>query len=359
MRLKSGLSPIERVEDITIDLPKHLAYLNHVLDSSNQRQRLGLVLGSYGAGKTHFLQLAKRVALKQGYAVAELGQDTGLGSLAQPQRHVYPLLASLEAPAPYGRLVEWINCTLEDASDAEGLRRIRRILPGAPQAVDKLLNRIARSTSFNRPRQTLEYLTGALLVGKSAAPYVRIQAYALIRFWELVCAQALGLKGIVLLVDELENLFSNAVYWNILSRRSGYRALSFYTEQSKDILVVGALSPTGWDALQGEIRSNRELLCAGVSEASYENVDSLCRRVAHNVPYELPRFSKEAYTGLFERLAQLHREARDYSSEWLDTANLAPACGPEMTPRIFAKSVISALDNLWFQKALSASQVNC
>src|ERR1700723_2916403 len=88
MRLKSGLSPIERVEDITIDLPKHLAYLNHLLDSSNRRERLGLVLGSYGAGKTHFLQLAKRVALKQGYAVAELGQDTGLGSLAQPQRHV-------------------------------------------------------------------------------------------------------------------------------------------------------------------------------------------------------------------------------------------------------------------------------
>jgi hypothetical protein len=114
IRLKGGLCPLERLEELTIDLQRHSRYLRELLGAGGSGgERFGIVLGPYGSGKTHILQVTKHLALSQGFAVAHLSQDTGLNSLGHPERHVFSLVRSLRFPNPHGAMMEWLGTLLD------------------------------------------------------------------------------------------------------------------------------------------------------------------------------------------------------------------------------------------------------
>src|SRR6185437_16407295 len=77
LRLKAGLAPLDRLEELTVNRARHFDYLSGLLSTAESESRaFGIVLGPYGSGKSHFLQLAKQFALNHKFAVAQLNLDT-------------------------------------------------------------------------------------------------------------------------------------------------------------------------------------------------------------------------------------------------------------------------------------------
>jgi hypothetical protein len=79
-----------------------------------------------------------------------------------------------------------------------------------------------------------------------------------------------------------------------------------------------------------------------------ENIPNLLATVLKTEPHELSIFNNASYRLLGDRLKNLHAEARDYSVGLLDSESHAPTISPGITPRIYAKSVVSMLEGLWF-----------
>lgn len=352
IRLKAGLCPLERLEDITIGLTSHTAHLGKLLgEGLGTGERFGIVLGPYGSGKTHVMQIAKRVALQHHFAVAHLSQDTGLSSLGHPQRHVFNLLRSLRFPSPYGSLLEWLGTSLEHPQQLRALESSFQELASECRSVVEAALWILQQAPRNMMAGLLlEYLSGVFLIGKTAHTTSRLRAYELVRFWALFSTRILGCKGFVLLIDELENLFSNAVYWNILSRRCAYRTLSYYTEALPHATTIGALTPDGWKLLRSEVQHGPTSFLLDGALAAVEKMPSLFSRILKTAAYELTAFTSSEYRQFFEKLVALHSEARGYPRHWVDGHPIAPRAAPGLTPRIFAKSVVSALERIWFSR---------
>jgi hypothetical protein len=354
IRLKGGLCPLERLEDITIDLQSHSNYLRSLLGSGGSGgEKFGIVLGPYGSGKTHILHVTKHLALSQGFAVAHLSQDTGLNSLGHPERHVFNLVRSLRFPNPYGTMLEWLGTLLDQPAERSSFETsLRGLRSECRSLVDSALWILQQAPRNIQTGLLLEYLSGALLIGKTATTSSRLQAYELVRFWVAFSTRVLGCKGFVLLVDELENLFSNAVYWNILSRRLAYRTLSYYTEALPQATTICALTPGGWNLLHSEVQHASSGVLLEVETIAGEKVEALFRRILRTQPHELAPFTGKDYRVFLDRLATLHSEARAYPRSWMDSSSFLPRISPGMTPRIFAKSVVSALDHKWFERAV-------
>jgi hypothetical protein len=343
IRLKAGLSPLHYLDDLTVDLAGHKSYLCRLLNKgSGQRTRLGIVLGAYGSGKTHFLQVAKRHALSGKFAVAQLSQDTGLGSLVHPQRHVFNLLTSLTLPQPYGPALDWLASSLNEPQETRALEAaFREIQSDCPVVAGSALWILRNVSPIARAPLLLDYLSGASLVGKTAHLSMRVKAYQLLRFWTVLCTRVLECTGTVLLIDELETLFSNAVYWSIISRRSAYRSLSYYTENLPLTTTICAFTPEGWANLRGEMAVGGSEFFNGACDYPMEDISRLFRLFLAERPHELTPLTDGGYRTLFERLSHLHIKARGYPRSWISAVEV-PRSAPEMTPRIFSKSVVAS-----------------
>ncbi len=354
LRIKAGLCPNERLEDVTVDFREHAPYLQHFLSSET---RFGIVLGPYGSGKTHFLRVAKQTALSQGFAVAHLDLDTGLGSLSHPQRHVLNLIRSMSLPAPYGSLLEWLGTSLDDFASIPRIERwFSELRSDCRLVVDSALWILRQADKTFRAGLLLEYLSGALLVGKTSHSSSRLRAYELLGFWTAFCTRILGFKGLVLLIDEFENLFSNALYWNILSRRSAYRTLSFYTESLRATKTLCALTPEGLTLFHAEIRTCPGEFFADVQQVAGERVRGFLSLVDKTTAHSLTAFGNEHYRMLYDSLVGLHAEARGYAPGTIRGFPIDRIAGPGSTPRIFAKSVVSALEGDWFVQSRGSSR---
>jgi hypothetical protein len=353
LRLKAGLTPLERVGDLTINMARHEKYLRDLFDKADASERaFGMVLGPYGAGKSHFLQLAKDYALAHNFAVAQLAQATGVGSLSHPQRHLSTILSSLTAPAPRGPLLEWLGTYADDPTNCRLLEKHLILRTDeyreVSQVVDDVLAVLRSDPAHLRSAKLVEYLSGASLVGYSAHTNARIRAYRLFQFWIKFSTNYLNCGGLLLLLDEMENLFSGAVSWNILSRRTAYRSLAYYLTNLKPAIIVCALTPNGWEHMLSEIKEKRDFFTNYWSRLETENIPNLLATVLKTEPHELSIFNNASYRLLGDRLKNLHAEARDYSVGLLDSESYAPTISPGITPRIFAKSVVSMLEGLWF-----------
>jgi hypothetical protein len=357
LRLRAGLSPLARVADLTVDLQEHTRYLDALFETQLHRRRpLGIVTGPPGWGKTNFLGLAKTYALSQGFAVMQLGQDTGLASLAHPQRHISLLLTSLALPEPHGLLFAWLAAALEDrhescllASRFEGLRRQSSDSSGiAERALWEM-----RSSHPSRIALTLEYLSGAPLAAKTPLPLYRLRAYELLRFWVFFCTQILGCKGVVMLLDELENLFVSAIYPSSMSRRAAYRTLAAYCISAADVIPIAAFTSEGWRSIRSEIDQEARIILGYATRLAEEDVAGFAASLLAVQAHHLRPLDSRDYRELTSRLLRLHAEARGYVSlSGVDQLRV-PVASPEMTPRIYARSIVSTLEALWFDGLLS------
>ena len=345
LRLKAGLSPSQRLDELTVDLNRHNSFLRDFLDPSSKA--ITAVVGPYGAGKTHFLRLAKQEALKKGYAVASLTQETGPGSLSFPHRHMHLVLGSLVAPDPTGSAVEYAANLIEH-EPRQFLWQTRDVIKDRPefQSIENNLEWLMRGADHGRATRVLEYLSGTLLSGASSSANNRVRAYRLLEFWIEYLVFTVNCKGVVLLIDEMEGLFSGALYWSILSRRTAYRSLGYYASLGRRLRILTAFTPEGWHKLQEDVQTNAASLTAQSSTVFGEDVPSLLRNLRSIRPYELTELTTHQYDELYEKLKKLHAAARGYVPATNGHLRLPSRSG--LTPRIFSRSVVSALEARWF-----------
>ena len=68
-------------------------------------------------------------------------------------------------------------------------------------------------------------------------------------------------------------------------------------------------------------------------------------------PQELQSMSDRQYKALQGKIVTLHAEARDYSTNGDEEIQIPRGVG--MTPRVFSRSIVSALESIWFQRFVS------
>src|SRR5437762_1607358 len=95
-RLKAGLSPYHHLDELTIGFDRLKRWVGPLLHADGTGERLAIVTGPYGAGKTHTLQVARLVAARRGFAVTTMSPDLGQSILAHPQRLISSLIENLE-----------------------------------------------------------------------------------------------------------------------------------------------------------------------------------------------------------------------------------------------------------------------
>jgi len=353
MRLKAGLSPGSCLEALTVDFSTQDAFISQFVQ--NRGPNVAVVVGPYGSGKTHFLQLAKQLALKSGYLVTSLGQETGLGILSFPHRHSSVMLKGLRAEAPIGRLLDYAACRID--ADPLDFLNVAAIVAPLSEERTRFLSQLETLLTFGpeagRTVRVLELVSGLSLAGQAGTVRDRTRAYQLLGFWAAYAREVMNSRGLVIIVDELEGLFSTALYSSIRSRRTAYRSLSYYASMGKDVRILLALTPDGWYGLQNDIHSNAQFISDQSSLVLGEDVPSLLRMLRQVRPHELQSLSENQYLELMNKIVRLHAEAREYPVK-LDGKIQFPR-GMGITPRVFSRSVVSALESIWFDGVLKNS----
>lgn len=200
-----------------------------------------------------------------------------------------------------------------------------------------------------RNMRAAEYLSGALQGGRSGSRNNRASAYQLLEFWIDFLAIIFDSRGLVLFIDEMEGLFSGAMYWSIRSRRTAYRTLAYYASLGRKLRMLGAFTPDGWYNLQQDTRDNAGYLTIQSSVVPGEDMPTLLRGIRSITPHELAVLSERNYLSLGEKLKKLHAAARGYQTAVNGELKVPYYSG--LTPRIFSRSVISALEARWFATA--------
>ena len=303
-------------------------------------------------GRRIFLLFTKALALSERFAVVHVGQDTGLATLGNPQRHMTALLESLTVPS-YGRLLEWLATSLDEPNQAETLarhiRQLRRNRPEVSGIAEDILVRMRYPISGLRATKVMEFASASHLAKKTNYPGARAEAYRILEFWAAFCVEVLGCKGIFILLDELENLFSNSIYVNYISRYAGYRTLSYYSTGIENAVVIFGLTPEGWHRVQEEIKLARDHLLQQRSRRPEEDINVFCSRILSNEGYRLSRMNENDYRYLAKQAGRIHARARGYTTIFSPRAEFnSGAFTPSMTPRLFLRGVISSLEAKWF-----------
>ena len=150
-RLKRGVPPADKVEQIAVGMQRIQSRLDGLLDAEASPRWLGFQ-GEYGEGKSFTQALALQRALAAGYAVASLEVNKDDGALHQPQRHLYVMLESLRSPLPvfagHQGLSEifrhWLEVT-PAAQTVDVLDQAQAVSPWSPPGRDPdVLNRWVR-----------------------------------------------------------------------------------------------------------------------------------------------------------------------------------------------------------------------
>lgn len=241
--LRLGIVPVQDVETLTIGLEAERVSLDRALVRSKERGGDVLaVIGDYGFGKSHFVELAARRALRENMLVAVASLDLvevppgkaneiykalvhSIRYPDRPERGLRPLIEqALDRPGVIGRFVERSprqnDCPLVRALGALGEC-------GSQAAYDDLVAWIGGQTKPTLEMKTcLRKPPRLYLTGEIARQYT----YLLTGL--SVLASMLGYGGLAVLIDESE-------HYSLLRANQRERADSFFKS-----LIYAALGPS-------------------------------------------------------------------------------------------------------------------
>lgn len=237
-RLRSGLPPAEHLQDLTTGAEALLARSRSLFDTGNDTVRWMQVTGDYGQGKSHTLTLLKELAQQQNYATCYLSCDGSASALNHPQRFLPVLVSTLTVPGHTNNgYQDLLFELLGNRESAEALNKIvHRRVSGSHTLAAALRWHLAqllqahRTISDDRARHTQAVvltLSGQSIRHRSGAPPMRRFAYELLQVTVDVVT-SLGGNGLVLLVDELESIYTKLP--NSRSRHGAYRVLAALCE---------------------------------------------------------------------------------------------------------------------------------
>ncbi|MDQ3041139.1 MAG: ATP-binding protein [Acidobacteriota bacterium] len=236
--LRYGVVPAKRIRELSVGLEDEQASLHKAFDNvARQGGDVRFVLGEYGAGKSHFFELAAQEALENNFIVATTSLDLREVPPNRPQRIYHSLMRSLRypndadsktvvpllekivaSPKLYAELVENLrgtifgsllyNYSLMRERDDEALMLLLDWISGEKIVIKKVRDAIAFK-SKEMPIPNLSQITTAA-----------DQYCYLLNGWGWLAGQA-GYAGLAVFIDESE-------HYSLLNGRGQERADNFF-----------------------------------------------------------------------------------------------------------------------------------
>jgi P-loop Domain of unknown function (DUF2791) len=333
--LRYGVVPAKRIRELSVGLEEERASLHQAIKEVNESGgEVRVILGEYGAGKSHFFELAAQEALAQNFIVATTSLDLREVPPNRPQRIYHALMRSLRYPhltetglVPLlERLIAQPNySTLQDTlrgtffASAMHNYALMRGRPG--EALDLLLDWMSGEKVFIKAvRDAVAIKSKEFPVPSLSQMTTAADQYCyLLNGWGWLATQA-GYSGLAVFIDESE-------HYSLLNQRGQERADNFFKA-----LIYTALGPRGRineSDLQHQSRAHsfrlteRSHLLLLFAVTPSANTFDYRRWLGDEQVLALSKYlPPAALNELMARLYVLHRHAYAYdkSEQFLDVA---------------------------------------
>lgn len=214
--LRVGIAPAQHLQELTIGLAKERANLRGALSEAHEQGgAVRAVIGDYGFGKSHLVELAAQEALQRNFLVA----TTSLDLVELPAHRAIDIYASLMERLRYPDTDErGLGPLLETSATHGHLSKLQAVAAVAADPLAAALE-VINNTSSSRQRQTwTRWLMGgrrekgmhkALPRGYKFPSIYRtganVRQIAYLLGGISVLAQLAGYSGLALLLDEAES----------------------------------------------------------------------------------------------------------------------------------------------------------
>ncbi|MCA1567046.1 MAG: ATP-binding protein [Acidobacteria bacterium] len=234
--LRYGVVPVNRIRELSVGLEDECASLRRAFAEVNESGgEVRVILGEYGAGKSHFFELAAQEALEQNFVVATTSLDLREVPPNRPQRIYHSLMRSLRYPHSTDtgltplleRLItqpeySTLQDTLRGTFFASALHNYSLMREKPGEALDLLLDWMSGEKVFIKSVRdaaaikSKEFPLPSLSQMTTAAD----QYCYLLNGWGWLATQA-GHAGLAVFIDESE-------HYSLLTQRSQERADNFF-----------------------------------------------------------------------------------------------------------------------------------
>jgi hypothetical protein len=343
VRIAQGLPPLEAIPELTVGMEEVDARIAQLFETaSNDGSVFAVLLGAYGAGKTHHLLHLEARALAERRPVLRLAVERLDEDLGNPQRHLRRVIENATFPGkrPMGfleRLEAWL-------AKPAARKRLRGALDAIVEARDEAgrpaSRALADAPDGDVDDDAVREIFAALdLVDKPSNPSYRKDAYARLHLWLDVLERLEGCAGPVLVLDEAENLYRAGV--SRAERRTALRSLAHYCGGALPrATVVLAVTPDTLEALRDEAGALLDEIEEQTTLLPTEDVAMLRRRLLRTRPIGVMKLGARE----LEKLAdQARRVARDVRGKHVDRhvgAFLERAVTDSDTPRELLRRVM-------------------
>jgi hypothetical protein len=343
VRVAQGLPPLEANPELTVGMEQVDSRIEQLFaTSAHDGSVFAVLVGEYGAGKTHHLLHLEARALDDQRPVLRLAVERLDEDLGNPQRHLRRLIENAILPlrrraSPLDRLESWLG---SDASRKRLTSTLRSIAESDSEAA-RAAARALRDSTLTEPNDDVVRETlGALdLENKPGNPSYRKDAYARLHLWLSLFSGLEGCEGPVIILDEVENLYRAGVTRS--ERRTALRSLGFYCGGALPrACVVLAVTPDTLESLREEAGALLDEIEDQATLLPMEDVAMLRRRLLRARPIQVTRLGRADYAELAERAHKLARtvRGRQKDSEW--SAFAAKIVGDSETPREILRRVV-------------------
>jgi hypothetical protein len=193
--LRMGIPPMGFTRPFTVGRKVELAELNGTLTGNTVAGSGRFVKANYGSGKSHLLKVIREMAIDAGYAVSYIEMDAKGGVRGNRMDQVFEAVCrGIEVPPGGSRgLANLFRVAIDCGIDVNRVVRSGYWIPATLANCDYLANRFQRGDYFKY---------------RSERPYFYQQCWNALSDLDKL-AKTCGFKGLVLLVDEFEDVVTN------------------------------------------------------------------------------------------------------------------------------------------------------
>jgi hypothetical protein len=348
--LRMGIVPHDYVEEFTFGREKEIQKIKNWLNEI--RGGFYIIIGEYGSGKTHLLEYIRSISLEEGWATAraEIGQEEG--SFHRPYQ-------------VYQQIARSFKCRIEGRT--LGFREFLREIVNNDKSYHleghEYLNKLQEELRKREREiyQTLseepvwEWIEGERDYGKlrmyKAGTAANIYCYILNGIsWS--AHEILGLKGLLVLFDEAENIIEANYQYQLEKGKNFLRGLFMLAENNSDLLeerienLWGSKTGLRYHGF-GQIRFAwrlpsylKVILAFTPPWKDYEN--KLNIKVTKENTLNIEPLDENALKKIFDKIISLYKEAHNHID--LSEVDKLIEYIPRGKTRLFIKGIIEALD---------------
>lgn len=214
--LRYGIPPQGHLRRLTAARPTELARLERAVTGDGP-SRSYLVRGAYGAGKSHWLQLAREIALEEGFVISRVTLNAHGGVRFNRMDQVFGAVsAGIELPDGRTRVGALLASRWEydphllEARNVSAAHRVwtysARPAEARPEIIDWLESPWKYTSLGRMPRALQSSLASGREVSFRSNQYS--QSWAGLNAYNSL-AKLAGFRGLVILVDEFEDVITN------------------------------------------------------------------------------------------------------------------------------------------------------